>query len=457
MKKAIFGAAIAVIFVLIGLGIARLDYIGKIGSSYKSRFTCNEVFTAGRQLDDVIETEYSELPEEAELLKIDVDDENKEVSVGLGPLARKKSVYREGYGCTHITGKLVDVPPLRPVEPEAWDTAKPSEYGIDGKALDNALDEVFAMKADKHRAIVVIKNGHLIAERYAPGFDRNTRMYSYSMAKTVTQMMVGAAINLGLFDLDDRASIEEWSASDDPRREITWRHLLQMQSGLDFSEDYNDYDEFNKYQEMSHSMAQYAIAKPLVHEPGTHWAYMTYTSQVLQRALRVALENNGIDYHSFARDKIFEPLGASSVVFIPDSSGEFIGGSSVYATARDWAKLGQLFLEGGVWNGERIFPEFWSEFVTTPASASGGVYSAQMWLNNYSTKHKWQYFPPLPVNTYLFAGAGAQHVLILPDDDMIIIRLGRGYFDHREREPVIRALEVVVPVLNLKEEKSRGS
>ncbi|MEM6415198.1 MAG: serine hydrolase [Pseudomonadota bacterium] len=297
--------------------------------------------------------------------------------------------------------------------------------------------------------MVFIKGGELIAERYADGFDMNSRTYSASMAKTVTQMMVGAAINKGLFELDDRAPIKEWSGSDDPRRAITWRDLLQMQSGLEFNEDYlSAKDDFPVFHLLTHSMAQYPIEKPLIHEPGTYWAYATGTSQILQRALRVALESNGINYHSFGRAEIFEPLGASSVVFATDSSGEFVGGSIVYATARDWAKLGQLFLQDGVWEETQIFPEGWSEFVSTPANASKGIYGAQMWLNNPSVNSNKKPFPSLPASMYHFEGAEGQVVFIIPSIDMVIVHLGRTSFvDDRQNVPINAALDVIVPTL----------
>ncbi|MEM6415533.1 MAG: serine hydrolase, partial [Pseudomonadota bacterium] len=339
-RQIALGVGAAVVLVLGGFGIAHLNYLAKMGAGTKSQFVCNEVFVAGRGLKDILATELTYLPEIRHLFSANVDYDKKTVTSGLGPLGRRTSVYREGYGCTMVVDKLVAVPHLEPIEPKAWKTASPSKYGIDGDALNKALDNVFQKavdaKSDDHRAMVFIKGGELIAEHYAPGFDADTPMLSHSMAKTVSQMMVGAAINERLFDLDDRAPIEEWSAPDDPRREITWRHLLQMQSGLEFKEDYLDVkDGFPVYATLTQSMAQYPIEKPLIHPPGTHWAYSTGTSQIIQRALRVALENKGVSYHSFGRDKIFEPLGASSVVFVPDSSGEFIGGSIVYATARD--------------------------------------------------------------------------------------------------------------------------
>ncbi|MEM6415940.1 MAG: serine hydrolase, partial [Pseudomonadota bacterium] len=454
IRKIAFGVGAVGALVLGGFGISHLNYLAKMVAGGKSHIVCNEVFLAGRDLKDILATELTYLPEARHLFSANVDYDKKTVTSGLGPLGRRTSVYREGYGCTLVVDKLVDVPPLKPIAHKAWKTASPSKYGIDGNALNSALDTVFQKavdtKSDDHRAMVFIKRGELIAEHYAPGFDADTPMISQSMAKTVSQMMVGAAINEGLFNLDDRAPIEEWSAPDDPRRDITWRHLLQMQSGLEFKEDYLDVkDGYPVYATLTQSMAQYPIEKPLIHSPGTHWAYSTGTSQIIQRALRVALESKGVNYHSFGRDKIFEPLGASSVVFVPDSSGEFIGGSIVYATARDWAKLGQLFLQDGVWEGTQIFPEGWTAFVSSPASASKGIYGAQIWLNDPEpdSRFKGYVFPSLPASTYRFLGAEGQSVNIIPSMDMVVVHLGRTFWDDREFIPVNAALEVIAPTL----------
>ncbi|MEM6414941.1 MAG: serine hydrolase [Pseudomonadota bacterium] len=460
MKNVILGSVAAATVVLVGFGVNHLNTLGKLGGGLKSRLVCNEVFIGGRNEQDVLDTEFDNLNdlgavlpggtnlEHEDLLPVKVDYDKKEVTSGLGLFGQTKSVYREGYGCILLRGNFKELPPLEPVDNKAWTVASPAKHGFDETALNAALDEVFDDPLPYHRGMVFIKGGELVAERYAPGFDKNTPMLSNSMAKTVTQMMVGAAKKDDLFDLDDRPMIEEWSGENDPRRQITWRHLLQMQTGLEFQENYTDpFTDISRMFLLSHSQAQYAIDKPLAYDPGTHWAYATGTSNILQRALRLALEDNGIPYHSFARDRIFEPLGAASAVFVPDSSGEFVGGSIVYATARDWAKLGQLFLQDGVWEGERIFPEGWVEFSTTRASASHNRYGAQLWLNLPSEKLKSKkFFPILPDTAYWFSGYEGQVVLVVPSLDMVIVHLGRTN-PERELVPINAALELVMSTL----------
>ncbi|MEM6415457.1 MAG: serine hydrolase [Pseudomonadota bacterium] len=448
MKKVIVALAVIGALFVISIGASRFNKLASIGSGLKTLEVCNETFLAGRKLDHILENDFVQFPDPIKLVKVKIDRLHKEVTGGVGPFGRTKSVYQAGYGCTIVRGPIADVPPLDPVAGVDWPVASPAEHGFNQTELNDALDRIFEDPLPPHRAIVIVKNGKLIAERYAPGFDRNMPMLSYSMAKTVSQMMVGVAIKDKYFALDDRPLIKEWSGLDDPRREITWRHLLQMQSGLDFVENTSDRPDkdVNVLLWNSHSTAQYAIEKPLIHPPGTEWYYSTGTSAILQRGLRIALEKKGVDYYSYARDKIFEPLGVSSAVHNVNSAGEFIGGAYIYATARDWAKLGQLFLQGGVWNGKKILPEGWSEFVSTPASASGKQYGAQMWLNYPYEGTDRKALQSLPETVYSFAGFQGQLVLVCPTLDMIIVHLGRTPRTD-ELGPINAALDLIMPTL----------
>ncbi|MEM6415458.1 MAG: serine hydrolase [Pseudomonadota bacterium] len=448
MKNLVIGSVAIAAALLSGFGVNHINNLGKLGAGLKTRVVCNEVFIAHRKEQDVLDTDFIQFPDVIDLISVKVNYDDKEVTGGLGPFGKTKSVYRNGYGCILIRGTFNELPTLEPVQNKAWTVASPAKHGFDEAAFNAALDSVFEDPLPYHRAMVFIKGGELVAERYAPGFDKRTPMLSNSMSKTITQMMVAVAVKDGLFDVDDRPMIDEWSGDDDLRREITWRHLLHMQSGLEFQENYTDsVTDVSKMFLLSNSQAQYAIDKPLEHDPGTHWSYATGTSNIIQRGLRLALEESDIAYHSFARNRIFEPLGAASTVFVPDSSGEFIGGSVVYATARDWAKFGQLFLQDGVWEGKRIFPKGWVEFSATPASASHNRYGAQIWLNRPSEKlASKKSFPILPDTAYWFSGYEGQVVLVIPSLDMVIVHLGRTK-SGAMLKPINAALDLIMPTL----------
>jgi CubicO group peptidase (beta-lactamase class C family) len=244
------------------------------------------------------------------------------------------------------------------------------------------------------------------------------------MAKSVTAAMAGAAAHGGFLEIGVPAPVREWEG-DVERAAITWNDLLQMQSGLAFTEIYGDPNaDAPRMLFRARDAGAVAAKKPLLHPPGAHWSYSSGTTNLLQRTLRETLEGNDMGYHAFARDHLFEPLGMASAVLEPDSSGTFIGSSFMYATARDWAKLGLLHLNDGVAGGQRLLPEGWVAYVTKPAAASDGFYGAQFWLNYPGKDGRPKYMPGVPDEAYLMAGHEGQYVLIVPDKRLVIVRTG---------------------------------
>jgi CubicO group peptidase (beta-lactamase class C family) len=251
----------------------------------------------------------------------------------------------------------------------------------------------------------------------------------------------------GLVDLDAPAPVPEWS-EDDPRTAITWGHLLQMQSGLAFSEDYGAaHSDVSRMLFRARDAAKVAAEKPLAHKPGDYWSYSSGTTNILQRALRQRLEAQGVSYHAFAREALFAPLGMASATMEADASGTFIGSSYVYATARDWAKLGLLYLADGAIGEERLLPQGWSAYVSTPADKSDGAYGAQFRLNRPGAEGREKYAPGLPDSAYFMTGHEGQYVTIIPDKNLIIVRAGttRGPAPMSVVAPVFAAIYDATP------------
>ena len=313
---------------------------------------------------------------------------------------------------------------------------------VDYAALDHALAKAFEENTLSHRALLVVVDGKIVAERYAEGFSKATPFLSWSMAKSVTATAVGAAAMRGLLDVSDPAPVPEW-ANADPRGKITWNDLLHMQSGLKFGEDYDvTRSDVNRMLFEMADAGALAASRPAIHAPGEHWYYSSGTTNLVSKTLRQVLEANGVDYHGFFREAIFDPIGAGSVVVEPDAAGAYIGSSFIYATARDWARLGQLYLNDGVWNGERLLPEGWADYVATPSGASDGEYGAHFWLNNDGANGRARDIPGLPEEVYYFAGHEGQYVVIVPDKRMVIVRTGmtRGQYAMPVVAPVIKEL-----------------
>ncbi len=423
MKR--YGVAIGALTLLgvVVFGGQQVNRLAATGAAYKSKTVCSEVFLGGRSEEDVLEAEFTGLNDILKRISATVDEERKSVVSSLFGLGKTRAVFREGYGCTIVRGGAPEMlPALAPIEDQPWPTAGPSPTRT---AIDGILQVAFENNNVGHRGVAVFVDGALVSEAYAEGFDRNSPFLSWSMAKSVTATMIGAAVEHDVLDLDARPPLDAWSRDGDPRQDVSWTHLLQMQSGLDFAEDYADpVSDVNTMLWQARSTAAAAVQPKLAHEPGSHWSYSSGTSNILQHALHRSLDASGASYHRFAHDALFTHLGMASAVLEPDAAGDFVGSSFMYATARDWAKLGQLYLQDGVWKGKRLLPAGWRDFVRAPASASDGQYGAQFWLN-FDGEDRKRYIKGLPEDIYYMAGHEGQYVLIIPDANAVIVRFGR--------------------------------
>jgi CubicO group peptidase (beta-lactamase class C family) len=415
-------AASAVLFVA-------ADPQAGVAAGYKAKVACSEIFLAERVALAVLEGEFKQISPVLDRVRLKIDSGEKSVSGSIAGFGAAKAIFRPAYGCTLVRGRAPGpLPALAPIAdkplPEAFAGTPSARSDVDYAALAAALDAAFASKVAATRAILVIKDGAVIAERYADGFTAKTPFLSWSMAKSVTATMAGAAKMRGFIDLEAPAPVREWKFGD-PRAAITWNDLLQMQSGLAFSEIYEDpASDVSQMLFRARDAGGVAARKKLTHPPGTFWYYSSGTTNLIQRTLRETLEANDVGYHSFARDALFAPLGAASFTLEPDASGTFFGSSFFYATARDWAKLGLLYLGGGIYDGVRLLPEGWSRYVAGPASASDGEYGAQFWLNHPGADGRPKYVPGVPDDAYLMSGHEGQYVLIVPDKRLVIVRTG---------------------------------
>ncbi len=430
----------------------------RTGAGYKAKVACSEVFLAGRNADDVLSGEFDDIDPLLDRIPVKIDPEKREAFAS-GPLGlgQAKAIFRDGYGCTLVNGGgVTSLPSLDPLVASApWPEAPPVSGKalphVDYAALDFALTNAFEKNRLNHRAVLVAVDGKIIAERYAEGFSKETSFLSWSAAKSVTATLVGAAVLEGLIDINDPAPVPEWQG-DDERAAITWSNLLHMQSGLAFSEDYaNPNSDVNRM--LFHEPGAGAVAadQPLIHPPGTFWDYSSGTSNIIARALRQVLDDTGKDYYTFAQLAIYGPIGATSITMEPDASGANIGSSFIYATARDWARLGQLYLEDGVWNGAQLLPEGWINYVTAPAAATDNHYGAHFWLNRDGKDGRVRFVPGLPEGMYFMSGHEGQFVYIIPDKRMVIVRTGitRG---EAPREAIVPLLEEIYTAVGATDE-----
>jgi CubicO group peptidase (beta-lactamase class C family) len=313
-----------------------------------------------------------------------------------------------------------------------WPAGEP-EAGVDRAALARALDALFAPRGrggvPDTRALVAVHRGRVVAERYAEGFDRGARFHSWSMAKTVTQALVGILVRDGRLALDAPAPVPAWSAPGDPRVALTLRHLLHMSSGLALDD--GDGPEATTlvarllFGDLAGDVVRASAAAPLAHPPGSRWAYSTGTSMLLADAVARGVGGGPAGLVEFARRELAVPLAIESLELEFDAAGNFLGGGFVWATARDWARLGLLYLRGGVFAGRRVLPEGWVDFSRTPApAANNGCFGAHLWLNREPGEGQYQPLPGAPRSAFMMEGAGGQYVAMVPDRDLVLVRLG---------------------------------
>jgi CubicO group peptidase (beta-lactamase class C family) len=300
------------------------------------------------------------------------------------------------------------------------------------------------------RAVLVMHNGELIAERYAPGYTADMRYVSWSMAKTVTAMLIGFLVDDGVLELDAPAPIPEWQGENDARSAITLRHLLHMASGLDHTETNDPIWDSDAYQMLfgdhTDDMAAYAVSRPLEANPGEKYEYSSATTVILSRIIADALTDSNdpgeraAAYRRFAEQRLLGPARISSVFFEFDARGTQIGGSLIHATARDWAALGEVMRTGQGPDGTQIISPEWREFMLTP-SPRNPEYGGQTWLNRPGgMKETPTLFPDrAPNSLFSFNGHLCQYVMVSPEQGLTVVRLGNTP-DGELREAVVMRL-----------------
>lgn len=328
-------------------------------------------------------------------------------------------------------GPLPPQPAGDPFPTDAWSEAE-APAGTDLSALDAAATRLFSFHGRNGlpdtRALLVAQGGRIVFERYADGFDRSSRFRSFSAGKSVMQALVARLVFEGRLDIDAPAPVPEWQGADDPRHAITIRNLLNMDSGLDNADgsgtDANSFAARLLFGHESRDSAGFAARVQLVHPPGSHWAYSTGTTQILSRIVAREAGGGRAGMIAFARDTLAAPLGIHSLVYEFDAVGTPLGGAYAWMTARDWARLGLLYLRDGVWDGQRLFPEGWVRFTRTPGGApNNGVYGAHFWVTGTPGPGQWSNLGA-DLDAFQMNGNGGQVVAMLPRRDLLIVRLG---------------------------------
>ncbi len=428
------------LLLLLGVVIAIASYLGikfpPILAGMASKIMCSCVYVEGRTQQSVLDRELMIF---ATLNKAKFEFKDS-VSVTATYLwETRTSIYRKGYGCTllakqseeEVRSKTLALPePVRynqdtmawPMGDQVRDTliAGVNYDGIQA-AIENAFAEPNPEKPKNTLAVLVVYDGQLVGERYAAGIDRHSMLMGWSMTKSLTNGVIAMLVKEGKLSLEAPAPVPEWQSDD--RQNITLNNLMQASSGLAWSESYFSPGTFHNMFSHSDDMGAFAASQELKYPIGEHWEYSSGTTNILSRMIRQTVGD--ANYPRYCYENLFHKIGMATLLVESDPSGTWVGSSYAYACARDWARFGLLYLNDGMWNGERILPEGWVKYTSTPAPAAPiGQYGAQFWLNAGVDGNPQEYHPGVPKDEFGAEGAEEQNVFIIPSKKLVLVRLG---------------------------------
>ncbi|MDR3711929.1 MAG: serine hydrolase [Puia sp.] len=415
-----------ILFILLGALFVLIWKSLPILSGYGAKVLCSGVFVAGREPEEVERDDLGDFP--FNLVSFTVDRKDQSVTGSVLGLARKKAVFRQGLGGVLLNGVSEEafknrrvalaVPPSLDPDTVNWPQgdriADTLQDGVDRAGIERAIDGAFREgKSHKRRtrAVIVLYKGQLVGERYAPGFSRNTMQLGWSMTKSITNALLGILVKQGKLDIRSAAPVEAWR--NDERRTITLTNLMNMRSGLRWWEFYAGPSACTDMLFKEKDMGAFATGSPLKDTPGIRFTYSSGTANILSAIIRQTIGDNG--YYRFPYEQLFFRIGMYHTLLEPDAGGTFVGSSYCYATPRDWARFGLLYLNDGVWGGERILPEGWVDF-----TRSGTGYGALWWLKKY---------PHVPADCYSCEGYEGQHVWVIPSRKLVVVRLALEHGD----------------------------
>lgn len=427
--------------VLYGVSLLLLIFFGfyyfiypklMIVTGYAAKNMCSCLFVAGIDEQKVKDEDLNF--DIIYLASIDVDYEQKHVTATVLGLSKKTAVFDRHTGCALVNNIAAEqvYRYTKPWNVQKYDSLEHWFKYIDTveyltetqqQRMNKAVNAVF-LEDDplnskiNSRAVVVLFKGQLVGEQYADGFDENSRLMGWSMTKSLTATMFAQLAEDGKVGRQDKTGIPIWQ--NDARSEITWESLLHMNSGLLWEERYDIVSDATKMLFNSDAIGDYAMLAPLESTPNTVWEYSSGTSNIIATQMSTYFSNQD-EYIRYPYENLFYKIGMYSMLIETDATGNFVGSSYSWATARDWAKFGQLYLQNGIWAGEKILTTEWVNFVQQPAPNSNNAYGGHFWLNRDGA------MADVPEDAYSLAGFHNQKVYIIPSKKLVIVRLGLTY------------------------------
>lgn len=395
-------------------------------TGFAAKNVCSCTFLAGRKLESIEAGDNNFLP--VFYAKNVINHEKKSVTSSIFGLTKRKAVFRDGVGSVllpeneaEVKGDVSVPSRISGKSPEPYKIQFPKKNNLSKKGPDLLEKAVFnafdpeGISDIKTRAVLVLHKNKLIAENYAPGFSKESIFSGWSMTKSLVNAVLGVMEKQGRISLDQKNLFKNWE--NDKRSEITLNHLLQMNSGLQWVEDYASISDVTKMLFQKANMPEVQLQKELGGEPGKNWIYSSGSTNLLSGFIRDQFRTHQ-EYLDFWYDEIIDKIGMNSMTIETDLQGNFVGSSYGWATARDWAKLGMLYLNKGKFNGEQLLTESWVNYTTKPAMGSGEEYGAHFWLNAGAK------YPQMPNDMFSCNGFQGQYIFIIPSKDLVVVRFG---------------------------------
>jgi CubicO group peptidase (beta-lactamase class C family) len=426
----------------LALSAVRARDVPRVATGFAASILCSETFVSGLDPDKVFSETMAAMPGTGVIswaLDYKVDQTRKDVTVTLLGLGRSHAVYREGLGCHLDHGVAVADAAMpgreaRPQPPLLPDIAGPSPVAPTTPQLAAAVDRAFtepdAPPFRRTRAVIVVRDGRIVAERYAEGFGIDTPILGFSATKSVTSALVGILVRQGKLALDRPTPVAAWQSAGDPRHAITVDQLLRHTAGLALGSSLSAslgaaLEPVNHMKYLEADTAGYAESVGLDTPPGTSWNYNDGNTLIISQLIRNAVGGRPADILRFARTELFDPLGMHGVTLEFDGAGTPEGSTQILAPARDWARFGMLYLDDGVVGGKRILPEGWVNYSASATPNAWVGYGAGFWTNlgdsygaTYRIEHGW------PRDAFFAKGTIGQYVIVIPSERLVIVRLG---------------------------------
>jgi CubicO group peptidase (beta-lactamase class C family) len=419
---------------------------------------CSAVFVSGLDPEDFYrEAIEPMLSPAAFLFNHKVDRAHAEVTATVAGLAQSRAIYRPPLGCVLVRDTPPSTVEVRPVigvvsllPPIAQrDAAQPTDPALNA-AIERAFAETDGAPHRWTKAVVVVHNGQVLAEHYAPGYGVDTPVPGWSATKSVTNALIGILVQQGRLKVTEPAPIAAWAGAGDPRHAITVDNLLRQTSGLDIGQSLTSsalsmFDPSAQMLFVEPDMAAFAARARLNAVPGEKWNYTDANTLLLSRIVRDQAGGDAASVHAFMHRELFDRLGMEHVTMELDGSGTAIGSSHMLASARDWARLGMLYLDDGVVGGVRVLPQGWVDYSATPTHGAEYGYGAGFWTNRGEgvwTQRRVQ--GGMPADSFMAMGNFGQYVVIIPSRHLVIARFGNSHTPMGDIQTVIRLVADIV-------------